>query len=299
MQEKLDTLPNFLDRWDRLSVRTGLNTVHLCEFADISRALYYAIREGSRAPTDKVLAKLAVAEAAAGISAPKPESAKSEGNAKDLAADSKNSLSVEARFGRLEAEVSGLREELAGLYELLAARARQGTGVETAQMGGFPETGNVTGFQKTPNVLGFPPAPEPNVVELRFYGTVAAGVPGGPLDTDDGTFAVPGSYDPASHYVVRVNGRSMEPDYPDGSRIICRRLRDGEYAKKNQDVIASDANGTYFKRLVYSKSGPKTDQPRRAVPTLVSLNPEYPAVVPVADCPIVAVVVGKALNSKP
>lgn len=132
-----------------------------------------------------------------------------------------------------------------------------------------------------------------NVIELPFYGTVAAGVPGGPLDTADGTLPVPGSYDPATHYVLRVNGRSMEPDYPDASHIICRVLKPGEFATKGQDVIASDASGAYFKRLVYLKDGKKGDAPRKAVPRLVSINPDFPEVTPLADCPIVAVVVGK------
>lgn len=142
-----------------------------------------------------------------------------------------------------------------------------------------------------PKLLPDPPA---NLIELPFYGTVAAGMPGGPLDTADGTHPVPGSYDPATHYVLRVNGQSMEPDYPDGSHVICRALKPGEFAKKGQDVIAYDGSGAYFKRLVYRKDGPKGDAPRKANPRLVSINPDFPEVTPLADCPIVAVVVGKA-----
>lgn len=119
-------------------------------------------------------------------------------------------------------------------------------------------------------------------------------MPGGPLDTADGTHPVPAGYDPATHYVLRVNGQSMEPDYPDGSHIVCRKLKPGEFAKKNDDVIACDASGAYFKRLLYRKDGPKGDTPRKATPRLVSINPDFPEVTPLADCPIVAVVVGKA-----
>jgi SOS-response transcriptional repressor LexA len=137
------------------------------------------------------------------------------------------------------------------------------------------------------------PDPPSYLIELPFYGTVAAGMPGGPLDTADGTHPVPTGYDPATHYVLRVNGQSMEPDYPDGSHVICRVLKPGEFAKKGQDVIACDASGAYFKRLVYPKDGPKGASPRKATPRLISINPEYPEVSPLAACPIVAVVVGK------
>jgi len=135
-----------------------------------------------------------------------------------------------------------------------------------------------------------------NVIELPFYGTVAAGLPGGPLDIADGTLPVPadiiGKHDPASLYLLRVNGRSMEPQYPDGSRVLCRKLETGEFAKKGDDVIASDSSGAYFKRLEYRKSGSKGNAPRKPTAHLVSLNPEFPEVTPASDCPIVAVVVG-------
>ncbi len=136
-----------------------------------------------------------------------------------------------------------------------------------------------------------------NVIELPFYGTAAAGLPGGPLDVDDGTITAPpsivGKLDPASLYVLRVNGQSMEPDYPDGSHIVCRKLKDGEFAKKGNDVISCDASGAYFKRLEYQKTGTKGEGPRKAVPHLVSLHPDFPEVIPASDSPIVAVVVGK------
>ena len=139
------------------------------------------------------------------------------------------------------------------------------------------------------------PAPYsiPGRSDLPYFGTVAAGLPGGPVDVMDGTHPVSGSFDPASHYVLRVHGRSMEPDYPDGSFIVCRKLKVGEFATKGQDVIASDASGSYFKRLLYTKHGPKGPGPRKAIPHLVSINPEFPEVVPVSDCPITAVVVAK------
>lgn len=150
-----------------------------------------------------------------------------------------------------------------------------------------------------------PPLPAPgddadtpgNVLHLPFYGSVAAGQPAGPLDVDDGTLPVPvalvGRHDPASLYVLRVNGQSMEPAYPDASLVLCRKLRLGEFAKKGQDVVSCDASGVYLKRLLYTKEGIKGAVPRKATPHLVSLNPEFPEVVPLADCPISAVVVAK------
>lgn len=131
-------------------------------------------------------------------------------------------------------------------------------------------------------------------IDLPYYGTVAAGRPGGPLDVMDGTHPAMDNYDPLTHYVLRVNGQSMEPDYLDGSFIICRKLKSGEYATKGDDVIACDASGAYFKRLIYTKDGKKGNSPRKATPHLVSINPDFPEVVPVGDCPISAVVVGRA-----
>ena len=129
---------------------------------------------------------------------------------------------------------------------------------------------------------------------LPFFGAVAAGNPAGFIpDVTDDTVSVAGSYG-ADHFALRVNGRSMEPEYPDGSLIICRSLKVGEFATKGDDVIACDAYGVYFKRLLYTKEGKKGDKPRKATPHLVSINPEYNEVVPVADCPVRAVVVAKA-----
>lgn len=133
-----------------------------------------------------------------------------------------------------------------------------------------------------------------NVIHLRYLGAVAAGLPTGPVDETDDTHPVPDHYDPATHYVLRVHGESMEPDYLDGSMIVCRKLQSGEFATKGQDVICSDASGAYFKRLIYTKEGERGDVPRKAKPRLVSINPDYDEVIPIADCPIVAVVVGKA-----
>ena len=136
------------------------------------------------------------------------------------------------------------------------------------------------------------------VIELPYYGTIAAGKPGGPLDVDDETMQAPlpatGTYKPSTHYILRVNGKSMEPEYRHGSHIVCRKLRNGEYAQKGQDVIASDGSGATFKRLLYAKDGPPVPgTPRKVKPRLTSINPKFPEVTPVSDSPIVAVVVAK------
>lgn len=129
---------------------------------------------------------------------------------------------------------------------------------------------------------------------LPSFGLVAAGNPGGPIDVSEEDISVPGIYDPTTHFVLRVNGASMEPNYPDRCIIICRRLRDGEFAVKNDDVVAADSSGAYFKRLVYTKEGKQGNAPRKASPHLISLNPDYPEVIPAAEMPIQAVVVAKA-----
>lgn len=144
------------------------------------------------------------------------------------------------------------------------------------------------------------PTLAPNVTYLPFYGLVAAGTPAGTLDDMPGeTIAVPGTWPTAAHFALRISGRSMEPDYPDGATIVCRKLKPGEYPTKGQDVIASDASGAYFKRLAYSKAGTKGKEPRKPVPHLVSINPAFPEVVPATDCPVTAIVVGKADPTPP
>jgi SOS-response transcriptional repressor LexA len=151
--------------------------------------------------------------------------------------------------------------------------------------------------QSTPIIQfrdGAPSAPiARKVVALSFYGHIAAGNPGGPIDVAEDEIVIPGEFDRSTHFVLRVNGESMEPQYPDRSLIVCRRLRTGEFAKKGDDVVSADSSGSYFKRLEYTKDGKKGNGPRKATPHLISLNPDYPEVVPVSDQPIIAVVVAK------
>jgi SOS-response transcriptional repressor LexA len=131
-------------------------------------------------------------------------------------------------------------------------------------------------------------------IELPFFGVVAAGTPCGALDELSGdTMPVIGDH-PKNSFLVRVSGDSMTPDYDDGDILVCRPLKVGEYAKKNDDVIACDPTGAFLKRLTYTKEGVKGDAPRKATPRLTSINPAYPDVTPVTDCPVRAIVIGKA-----
>lgn len=145
-------------------------------------------------------------------------------------------------------------------------------------------------FDEVPKVIAFP-GDKGVKTELPFYGWAAAGRPS---DTDfhsDETMTVPGDYGRKPHYLLRVRGRSMEPDFPDGSYVVVRALAPGEYAKKGDVVITADSDGVAMKRLEYRKDGQKGDVPRKPTPHLVSINPDFPDVVPVSDCPIQGVVV--------
>lgn len=246
--------------------------------------MLFSYRSGKSEPTLKALRKLEAAEKAAGIP-------------KRVGLTRVSPLSNEAEEGNFvphgtklkgsdepePAKSSGSPNETEkGPEDLLAVLLRIAAALEKI-------AGNLEVSRADPpgDPNWFRPEAAENVVELRFFGDVAAGKPAGCLDFED-TISVPGGWDPESHFVVRVAGRSMEPDFPDGTRIVCRRLRDGEFAKKNDLVICQDGDGAYFKKLVYTKEGPKTDMPRKPRPHLVSLNPEFPEVVPVADLPIVA-----------
>lgn len=127
--------------------------------------------------------------------------------------------------------------------------------------------------------------------ELPYYGCVAAGKPSD-VDYHSGeTMTVPGSYRRRPHYILRVRGRSMEPNYPDGSYVVVRALETGEYARKGDIVIAHDGDGACIKKLEYRVSGQKTDVPRKPTPHLVSINPDFDEIIPIGDTPIQGIVV--------
>lgn len=145
-------------------------------------------------------------------------------------------------------------------------------------------------FAEAANVVPF--AQESAITtELPLYGWVAAGKPSDVDYYTDETLVVPGDYRRRPHYLLRVRGQSMEPDYPDGSYVVVRALEPGEYPKKGDVVIAADGNGPAMKRLEYRKAGQKGDIPRKPTPHLVSINPAYGEVIPIADCPVQGVVI--------
>lgn len=102
---------------------------------------------------------------------------------------------------------------------------------------------------------------------LPFYGAAAAGsqvtsqIKGDTLTTSK-------KY-PAGYFIIEVNGQSMEPTLPDGSRIICEPK---EYTPKNGKIcIISDGHGSSVKRY---------DGKRKV---FVSDNPEFPDFTPVDE----------------
>lgn len=273
----------FLKRTDDLGLKLRMNLTDLARHVGLSDGSFFGYRTGRVTISAKAWRKLEAAEKAAGIEAPQ-ETAHVGGFPEPPHVGGGPETSNVGRFTDSER-----------LERIEAELARLTTAVESLRAGGIVV--RPPPVQHAPaNVLEFPGDAE--LVELPYFGTVAAGMPGGPVDIEDGTIPVPGNYDPARHFTLRVAGRSMEPDYPDERIIICRRLRDGEFAKKNQDVIACDSSGAYFKKLLYVKGGQMGDKPRKAVPSLVSINPDFPDVVPVSDCPIVAVVVALADSKK-
>lgn len=132
---------------------------------------------------------------------------------------------------------------------------------------------------------------EEPMTELPYYGAVAAGKPSDVDFYTDETRIVPGNYSKRPHYLLKVRGQSMEPDFPDGSYVVVRVLDVGEYPRKGDVVIAADANGPAMKRLEYRKEGSPGDTPRKPTAHLVSINPLFEEVIPVADCPVQGVVI--------
>jgi hypothetical protein len=65
LQQKSDSLSSFLDRFHTLSVRFGGSVVQTCRAIDMSRSLFYEIRDGRRHLTEKAWRKLEAAERAA------------------------------------------------------------------------------------------------------------------------------------------------------------------------------------------------------------------------------------------
>lgn len=102
------------------------------------------------------------------------------------------------------------------------------------------------------------------VHDLPFLGAVAAGEPvEAPRDE---VLRVPREF-PEGHFIVEVNGQSMEPDFIDGDRWII----DGrnKYSPKNGAVcVVSDGQGSYLKRW------------NRKTGNFESINPDFKDILP-------------------
>lgn len=256
---------DFLERTDALAKAKGLSLRALAPSMDLSVASLFGYRNGSIPISNKAWKKLERAEAEAGLKASVSRDMLEKGSEEidwdtPLPPEIAGPLMKAAEGARerfeamMKAEIGGLREEVARLREAFAAA----------------------------NIVPFSPTAER--VDLPFVGLVAAGRPSAPLDqADDETKTVPGKWNPKTHFLVRVNGRSMEPDFPDDSLLVCRRLKDGEECKHGQNVICCDGGGAYFKRLSIEKGRHR----------LVSINPDFPEIVPLSKRPCIAVVVAK------
>lgn len=123
--------------------------------------------------------------------------------------------------------------------------------------------------------------------QLPYLGLVAAGKAADVDYWSDETLPVHRDYGPEHHYLLRVHGRSMEPDYPDGCLIVVRAIAPGEVPPIPSVVVANDGTGPTVKRLEIDNAGRYR---------LQSINPEFGEVVPVpGSCPIQGLVVDRIL----
>lgn len=108
---------------------------------------------------------------------------------------------------------------------------------------------------------------EEKIYHLPYLGAVAAGEPVcAPIEDE---LPVAKSY-PPGHFIVEVNGQSMEPHFTDGDRWII----DGrdKYTPKNGAIcVVSDGYGSYLKKW----------NSRRK--TYESLNPNFPDILPAQE----------------
>lgn len=155
---------------------------------------------------------------------------------------------IARRQGLTESEwiVQRIRDYLAFLD---ADAGNSSASLDLATLDNVPEAGKIVTF------------------ELPFLGYAAAGSPVISQLTGE-TSHVPKKY-PAGYFVVAINGQSMEPTLPDGSRIVCEPR---EYTPKHGKIcIISDGHGSSVKRY---------DGKRKA---FVSDNPDFPDFTPVDE----------------
>lgn len=108
----------------------------------------------------------------------------------------------------------------------------------------------------------------PRIIELPFYGPVAAGQPvSSPLL--DETLRVAREYS-EKHFIVEINGQSAEPDFMDGDRWIIDG-RDCFTPKHGKPCIVSDGYGSYLKKW------------NRGKQVFESINPAFSDVLPLEE----------------
>gem|GEM_PF-2536017 len=90
---------------------------------------------------------------------------------------------------------------------------------------------------------------------------------------------------PTDHYLLQVNGESMEPTIPNGSLIEVMEHKVG-WPAKGSVVVYADATGASLKVLHTTK-----DEEGNRVGQLHSINPEFPDVEPIEDGVVQAVFV--------
>ena len=126
----------------------------------------------------------------------------------------------------------------------------------------------LTVFQGNIKVVQEPDEVEPMTFPAPFYGAVAAGEP---VEVPLNEEIMIGEECPPDHFVVEVNGESMEPTLMDGDRILC----DGheKYTPRHGAIcIISDGHGSSVKRWNRKKGVFESD------------NPDYPDLVLGDEC---------------
>ena len=106
-----------------------------------------------------------------------------------------------------------------------------------------------------------------NLIELPFLGAVAAGEP---VEAPRSELLPVSKQFPPQHFIVEVNGSSMEPDYPDGSRWIIDG-RDKFTPKHGAVCVVSDGSGSYLKR--WNKRARQFE----------SINPDFNQILPSSE----------------
>lgn len=128
-------------------------------------------------------------------------------------------------------------------------------------------------------------AAEPLGYETQIMGNTAAGKP------EDGTTILQdiliGRPLEKDEFVLRVNGKSMEPKIPDGSLVIVREYKDYLFPKIGTLVVYNEGNDYTLKKLAKRKK-PETSETEYV---LKSINPAYKDVEPIAEGKISAVFV--------